>query len=213
MKLGTKQIITHPLVLTASALVVVIAIGSGIYYTSTTRMPQSDVSSAATSSLQTLTATGTVEPSQNPDLAFQSGGRVARVNVSVGQSVYAGQVLASLDTSTLAAQRAGAEAALANQQARLAQLQAGPRAVDVAAKQTAIDLAHAALQNIYINAASAIAGAYDKASSDLSTNTDTLFNQPNSTSPTLIFTTSNNQSSINAVNIRTTAESTLGMEQ
>lgn len=210
MKKTYKEVISHPLVLGSVALVVVIAIASGMYYTAVTKVPSGGVSASdATTTVQTLTAAGTVEPAQNPDLAFQSGGRVASVNVAVGKSVYAGQVLASLDTATLSAQHAGAEAALAGQQAKLAQLQAGARPVDVAAKQTAIDQANANLQNTYSNAATTIAQAYDKTSSMVSSNTDALFNQPNTASPTLVFTTSNNQNSVNAVNTRAAAEAAL----
>ena len=123
--------------------------------------------------------------------------------------VYAGEVLASLDTATLDAARAGAEATLQNQQANLALLQAGPRAVDVTAKQTAIDQAKAALQNAYTNAATTIAEGYNKSFSSVSSNTDTLFNQPSSNNPSLVFTTSNTQNAINAVNTRGTAEASL----
>ncbi|HEY5383319.1 MAG TPA: HlyD family efflux transporter periplasmic adaptor subunit [Candidatus Paceibacterota bacterium] len=209
MKTASKALLTHPLVLGAIALVAVITISSALYYMSATAVPHTDVSTAATTTAQSLTATGTVEPAQNPDLAFQSGGRVANIQVAVGASVYAGEVLASLDNAILDAQRAGAEATLQSQQANLAQLQAGPRAVDVAAKQTAIDQANAALQNTYTDAATTIAQAYDRSFSSVSNDTDTLFNQPNSSNPTLIFTTTNNQNATNAVNMRGTAEISL----
>jgi HlyD family secretion protein len=209
----SNPLFTHPLVLGSIALVVVVAIGSGIYYRVETAVPNTTVSATddATSTTQSLTATGTVEPAQNPNLAFQSGGRVASVAVGDGAHVYAGEVLASLDTATLDAARAGAEAALQNQQANLAQLEAPPRAVDVAAKQTAIDQAQVALQNAYTDAATAIAQAYDKSFSSVSSNTDTLFNQASSNNPTLVFTTTNTQNSVNAVNARGTAEASLAI--
>ncbi|MGC9602687.1 MAG: HlyD family efflux transporter periplasmic adaptor subunit [Minisyncoccia bacterium] len=207
---ASNPLFTHPLVLGSIALVAVVAIGSGIYYHIATAVPQTDVSATdATSTAESLTATGTVEPAQNPNLAFQSGGEVANVAVSDGAHVYAGEVLASLDTATLDAARAGAEATLQNQQANLAELQAGPRAVDVAAKQTAIDQANAALQNAYTDAATAITGGYDKSFSSVSSNTDTLFNQASSNNPTLVFSTINTQNAIDAVNTRITAETSL----
>jgi HlyD family secretion protein len=210
MKTASNTLFTHPLVLGSIALVVVVAIGGGIYYHIETAVPQTKVSATdATSTTASLTATGTVEPAQNPNLAFQSGGRVASVSVSDGAHVYAGEVLASLDTATLNAARAGAEATLQNQQANLAQLQAGPRAVDVAAKQTAINQAQVTLQNAYTNAATTIAGGYDKSFSSVSSNTDTLFNQASSNNPTLVFTTTNTQNAVNAVNTRGTAEASL----
>ncbi len=209
MKTTSKEVLAHPLVLGSVGLVVVIAIGSALYYAAATAVPQASLSASDTATSTVVTATGTVEPAQNPNLAFQSGGRVARVNVAVGASVYAGEVLASLDTASLDAERAGAVAALANQEAQLAQLQAPPRSVDVAAKQTAIDQAEASLQNIYIDAATAMLQAYDQAFSAIGSNTDTLFNQPNSANPSLVFSATNNQDTVNAVNARAAAEAAL----
>jgi multidrug efflux pump subunit AcrA (membrane-fusion protein) len=210
MKTSYREIVLHPLVLSAIGLVVVIAAGSIAYYASATKAPTGDMgANTASTTAQTLTATGTVEPAQNPNLAFVSGGRVVRVNVAVGQEVSAGQVLASLDTATLSAQRANAAANLASQQANLAQMQAGPRGVDTQAKQTAVDQANQTLQNAYANTSINIAEAYGKANSGIGSDTDTLFNQPNTPSPTLTFTTSNSQAASDATNGRALSNSTL----
>jgi len=142
-------------------------------------------------------------------LAFVSGGRVVRVTVAVGQTVSAGQTLASLDVSTLSAQRANAAANLASQQATLAQMQAGPRSVDTQPKQTAVDQANQALSNAYANVATNITQAYDQSLSGVSSDTDTLFNQPNTPSPTLVFNSNNSQAASNAVNGRAQANNTL----
>jgi len=48
---------------------------------------------------QTLTATGSIESATREDLAFQVAGTVDSVSVAVGDSVAAGDVLATLDTS------------------------------------------------------------------------------------------------------------------
>ncbi len=73
------------------------------------------------------------------DVAPESGGRLLRVTVAEGDRVQAGQVLAYLDDSLLTLQIAQAEAAVAEAEARLALIRAGPRAVDreVAAAQVA----------------------------------------------------------------------------
>lgn len=209
MKEASAALWRHPLVVGAVALTVAIAIGSGVYYIISTRLPSSTLASPTMGSIaEVVTGSGNVEPAQNPDLAFVSGGRVTRVTVAVGQAVSAGQLLASLDTSTLAAQRANAAANLASQQAKLAEMQAGPRAVDTQAKQTAVDQAKQTLQNAYANVATNITNAYDKVRSGTSANTDTLFNQPNSPSPTLVFTTADNQASADATNGRVRANNT-----
>jgi len=80
--------------------------------------------------LVTVSATGSLVPQAEVSLAFTSGGRVAEVLVAEGQVVAAGQALARLDTDDLALQVAQAEA-------NLAQVQAGPRAEDLAAAEAA----------------------------------------------------------------------------
>lgn len=212
--LNLKELFSNPIILYAVGAVVVIAIGSGVYYYEATRVPQIPVASiTASTTPDVVTGIGTVEPAENPDIAFESGGRVASVNVAVGQTVSRGQVLASLDTASLEAQRAQAEAALESQQAELAQMNAGPRQVDVDAKQTAVAQASTALSNLYSSLPSTIAAAYDQSFSGVSADTDTLFNQPNSASPTLVFSTTNTQLGVDAINERTAAKSELSAWQ
>src|SRR5262249_8744698 len=127
----------------------------------------------------------------------------------VGTHVSKGETLASLDLAALSAARAGAIANLKAQQAKLADMQAGARSVDVAAKQTALDTANAALTNLYASINSNIAQPYDKSFRGISADTDTLFSQPNTSFPTLNFQSNNNQVATDAVNGRVKANSEL----
>ena len=80
----------------------------------------------ARSTLQvTVSATGPITNPQSVPLTFKSAGKLARVDVSVGDTVKAGQVLAQLDTSDLDAQLAQAQATLDAQLASQAKTQAG----------------------------------------------------------------------------------------
>jgi RND family efflux transporter MFP subunit len=65
---------------------------------------------------------GTVEAKDRAELAFKAGGRLAQVNVRVGDMVRAGQILGQLDANEAAAQLRAAEAQLeaARAQAALA---------------------------------------------------------------------------------------------
>ncbi len=198
---GLKTFLTQPIILGAIGVAAVIAVGSGFYYTSSTRAPQGVAMNAATTT-DAVTGSGTIEPAQNPDLSFQSPGRIARISVAVGQQVNAGQVLASLDTLALSAQLKQAQAARAAQQASLDNLKAGARQVDIDAKQTAVNLAETTLGNVYPTIQSSIAQAYDKSFSGVSTYTDSLYNQPYTNSPTLVFSVSNNQYANDAISNR-----------
>ena len=62
---------------------------------------------------------GTVRPVNQTAIAFPIAGQVASVQVRPGQSVTAGQLLATLDTSALSAQLASAEAGVAKAVAKL----------------------------------------------------------------------------------------------
>lgn len=205
----SKDTLTHPLVLWSVLGAAVIVAGSGWYYYNGTREPAQAPALTASTTAQSITMSGTVEPAQNPNLAFLSGGKVAVVRVKVGDEVSSGELLASLDTSVLAAQRAQAQANTGAAQATLAGMQAGPRAVDVQLKQTALDQANATLANTYATVSASIESAYDKSFSGVSSDSDALFNQPDSPSPTLIFNTINAQLALNAQNARVTANNEL----
>lgn len=56
--------------------------------------------------------TGTLEPAQASDLAFEVPGRVSRVEVRLGQAVRAGDALVSLDRASVGAQSAQTSAAI-----------------------------------------------------------------------------------------------------
>jgi HlyD family secretion protein len=214
MKFFTKEIFGHPLIVSAIASVVVIGIGSSIYYVIATRTPTSMQATVSLGSIEEIvTGTGTVEPAQNPDLAFQSGGRVAAVNVSVGQTVTQGEVLASLDTASLNAAVAQAQANLAAQEASLNQMQAGALPTDVDAKQTAVTAAQQTLNNLYANVPATAESAYQAVYSGMRTDTDPLFANPNSQSLTLLFQTSDSQDGANAISARVLLENSLAQWQ
>lgn len=101
---------------------------------------------------QTVEITGQVAPRDRIDLSFKASGRLTKINVSVGQEVKAGEVLAELDGRDLAlsAQRANASVALI--QAQLNVKLAGETKESIRVAQSAVDQAQV---------------AYDKAVADL----------------------------------------------
>jgi len=106
-----------------------------------------DVASAQRRDIATyITLDGQVAPLEQSILSFQQSGPVSRVYVNVGDRVSAGQLLATIDASTLRAQLAQAEAA-ANQQA--ASAQGAQIGLPVAQQQntSALSNAKAALSN------------------------------------------------------------------
>ncbi|MGE5265408.1 MAG: HlyD family secretion protein [Acidobacteriota bacterium] len=96
---------------------------------------------AAASSATLVTADGIIQPIRSADLAFQVGGRVATVNVNIGDRVKKGDVLAKLDDTAIQKQIAQAETVVALAQKQLDQLQTGASVAERAAAQAALDAA------------------------------------------------------------------------
>ena len=94
----------------------------------------------------TVNASGSIQPQQVLDLAFTSSGLIREVLVQVGDQVTAGQALARLDTRDLELRVEQAAAQLAQAQANLDRLRAGPSEAEVAAAEAQLAQAQAQLR-------------------------------------------------------------------
>lgn len=115
----------------STIFVVVAIIATSVIYqkTHSTKIPQYVTAAAKLGNVnQVIDVTGTVQAVTDIGLDFGSTGLVSAVNVTPGQSVQAGQVMAVLDTSSLRAQVAQAAANVTAAQARLATDEGGPTA-------------------------------------------------------------------------------------
>ncbi|MBI3573792.1 HlyD family efflux transporter periplasmic adaptor subunit [Candidatus Kaiserbacteria bacterium] len=204
-------LIGHKAILIALGVVVSIAAVSGFYYVSQTKRPaEVALPSAADHFLQTIVVPGTVEPLQNPNLSFATVGRITYVGVKVGDRVYGGQTLASLDVGALVAQRAQAEADEKAQEAKLDALKSGPRSTDLAVRESAVAQATQSRANTYAALPSGLSDAYAKAVDAVKSQSDNVFSNPNTSSPVLIFNTTDSNAGNAAVAGRVTAGGELG---
>lgn len=121
-------------------------------------------SQAVAASLTTLeksvVASGTFTPTVQEEVSFEASGTVTSVAVAAGQTVTAGQTLATIDTLTLNADLLSAKATLAAAEARLADSEDADDGSDaseaqIAANAAQVDVAQAAVDV----AAEAMAGA------------------------------------------------------
>ncbi len=126
---------------------------------------------------QEVSVTGTVKAANNVELAFEKPGKVAQINVKIGDPVKAGQILASLSSNDLYAQSGQAaaslessrallinyESALAAQQAKLNELKLGTRAEELTIAQTTVSTAQQTLSDAQV----ALENAKIKAAADL----------------------------------------------
>lgn len=94
---------------------------------------------------QIVSVTGRVTPTDDLELSFEKSGKIAAVNVIVGQHVVAGQILIRQDASELYAQRLGYSAGVQQAEAKLDQLIAGTRIEEINAAQVTFDNAEKSL--------------------------------------------------------------------
>ena len=92
----------------------------------------------------TVSATGTITPRRQEDLGFSSAGTVTGVAVSVGDKVKKGDVLATIDTTSLLAQLDAAEAQVTAAQTQLSE-DSGASATQLAADRAALAAAQSDL--------------------------------------------------------------------
>jgi HlyD family secretion protein len=168
----------------------IVLLAAGLIYSGMNRSkaPQYETILAQRGDLtQVVSVTGNVKATQNLDLAFVATGRADQVPADVGDQVKAGDVLATLDSSTLKAQlrqaQAGIQAAqaqmsqieagLETQQAKLDELKAGTRVEEIQVAQTAVYNADQAWNDAKTN----LANVKAKAQVDLSNVYQTALNE------------------------------------
>ena len=141
-------------------LAVVVVAGAGIGVWVATRPASAATTSFATVSSrtlrQTISSSGTIEPAQQEDLNFAVSGQVTGITATVGQQVGAGTALATINSASLAASLAEAQATVSSDQSRLDSDQtASASTTQVNADQAALTAA----QNQASNAQNALSEA------------------------------------------------------
>ncbi len=202
--------------------VIIIAIGGYVVYQRQHKVAPELVASSRRSLIAAVTVTGQVTSANETDLSFQSGGKVSRLYVDAGAHVKAGQVLAELDDASQHAAVAQAEAALAVQQANLAQVQSGTRPEQLAVTATqesnaeqAVADAKTNLANVNAKAEVDLSNAYDaipnllnsaylNADDAVTNQLNALFTGVDSNNPQLSYITSDAQAQLDAEAARQT---------
>jgi macrolide-specific efflux system membrane fusion protein len=97
---------------------------------------------------QTVASSGTIEPANQASLNFAVSGTVTAVNVKAGQTVTAGEVLATVNTTALSEEVSAAQAQLAAANARLASDETSNAATtQIDSDQAAVTSAESSLSN------------------------------------------------------------------
>lgn len=149
--------------------------------------------------VQEVSVIGKVRPSQNVDLAFISGGKIAYVFSQGNQeSVKKDQKLVELENDELRAGVLQAQATLQSQQAKLNELKKGARPEELAIAQTEVEQAKETLLRNYKSVNTIINDAYIKMSDAVIKQIDDLFINDDTLVPRLSFYSANASASIDA---------------
>lgn len=101
---------------------------------------------------QTVTSSGTIEPASQANLNFAVAGTVTAVDVKAGQTVTAGQTLATVDTTALSEQVSAAQAQLTAANDRLASDEAANASTSqIDSDQSSVTSAESALSTAQTN--------------------------------------------------------------
>jgi HlyD family secretion protein len=159
-----------------SVLILIIVVLLAWYFikNNSENIKYTEVSVERSSLSEIVSVTGNVKPLSDVNLAFERGGRVAVINVAVGEKVYAGEVLATVSNADLLANLDQAKANLKKVQAGL-----GDNAL-----QTTLNFSQS--QTSLINT---IKDSYTKADDAVRNKMFTLFNDPIKYRASLAFTT------------------------
>src|SRR3989344_2383078 len=133
--------------------------------------------------VQIVSVTGRVKPAESVNLAFEKGGRVAWKNAEVGDKVFAGQTLVSLENADLAAQ-------LKAEEAKLAELVLGSREEDIRIQKLKVENSEAELKDAEQSADDDLHDAFTKSDDAVRNKVDQFISNPTSSSPQLNFTVS-----------------------
>lgn len=142
--------------------------------------------------VQTVSLTGKVIAAKNVDMAFELAGRVSRVNVKVGDTVKAGQVLASLENGDYASALQKNYALTLSENARLRDIQSGSKQADVSLANSEVEKAK---QEVLINKQvflDQLQDIYDKANDAVRSKIDGSFKNPRSSNPEFIYSIDQN---------------------
>ena len=132
---------------------------------------------------QKVIVSGKVKPVSDADLSFEKVGRVLKVYADVGDKVFAGQAIVSLDQSSAYADFLKAKSNVVSEEAKLEELTVGATKEELALKEAEVSNAEIALKNSETNLSNKIQDAYIKSDDAIRNYIDILFSNPKGPNP------------------------------
>lgn len=198
-----KKFIAQHLIATIAGVAIIVLAAGGWWYLATSKAPSfSTVTVGRGNVVQSVDEPGTVMTENSVNMSFEEAGQITQVNVKEGDTVSAGEILASLDTSSLMAGLEQASATLAAAEANLNALTAGTRPQQLQIDQSDVTSAESSVNSATASLGAAAGSAYTAADDAIHNQTDNLFSNIQSTNPSFLVPLSNSQTVINIVNAR-----------
>lgn len=153
----------------------------------------------------TVNGTGQVEAENQVDLkpqgTTQSASTITEVDVKQGDTVSKNQLIVAVDNTSALTQLKQAQASVKSAQANYDKVASGSSAQSVAVSQAGVSSSQTSLTNAKQSLFSKISSAYNDASSVVTTDTNSLFSNPNSITPRYGVSNSNSTNSQLTINI------------
>lgn len=172
-------------------LVIIVATFGYNFFTSDSSGPTKDtVKVERRDIIQEVSVTGKVVPKKSVSLSFDRIGKIVGINVSVGDAVKEGDILAYLDSGELSAELAQAEANLRVEEARFLELKRGVKPEEISISEARVSGAKSSVSDAKKSLADEIRSVYAKADDAVRNKVDKYFDNPKSANPMLSFVVS-----------------------
>lgn len=152
---------------------------------------------------------GIVKSINYVDLAFERNGTVSWVNKKVGNLVYIGETIVSLENGVEEASLENAEAQLKSEKAKYQEFVKGARPEEIMVKESELKKAEQDLENLYANVSGTIGDAYNKADNAVNKQADLIFSNDQTSNPDITFNVNDQGIKNEAIGKRTQATKTL----
>ncbi len=159
--------------------------------------------------------TGTVKPAEDANLSFDASGRVGSIAVKVGDQVFLGKTLATLESAhtDIYARYLRAQANLQAEEAKLAEMKRGARPEELAVSEAKAVKAQGLIAYELGAVKSALLDAYIKTDDAIRNKADQMFSNPRTTSAAINISVNDSQAKITIENLRVSLESKLNIWQ
>jgi len=170
-------------------ILLVIGFLAYLYFNKSPASPYEFVIVSKTNLIDEISVTGRVKPSQDTNLAFEKSGKISAVYVEVGDTVYLGQILASISNADLVANLSQAKANLETEEIRLDELKKGTRPEEIKISESKFNSAVISLEDAKNGLYNKIQDAYTKSDDAIKNKVDQFIYNAKTSSPVLSFST------------------------